>query len=119
MAHFGCAVWGMGVGAPERDWKVMAKKLFVGNLSWNTRNEGLYEAFSRFGEVSEATVITDRDTGRSRGFGFVTFEDEAAGEDAMAAMDGQTLDGRPIRVNEAQQRRRDGGGGGGRRNDRW
>lgn len=94
----------------------MAKKLFVGNLSWNTRDESLYEAFSQFGEVTDAKVITDRETGRSRGFGFVTFADEQAGQDAMSAMDGQELDGRPIRVNEAQERRNGGGFRGG---DRW
>ena len=94
----------------------MAKKLFVGNLSWNTRDEGLYEAFAQFGEVTDAKVITDRETGRSRGFGFVTFADEQAGQDAMSAMDGQELDGRPIRVNEAQERRNGGGFRGG---DRW
>jgi len=94
----------------------MAKKLLVGNLSWNTRDDGLYEAFAQFGEVTDAKVITDRETGRSRGFGFVTFADEQAGQDAMSAMDGQELDGRPIRVNEAQERRNGGGFRGG---DRW
>jgi cold-inducible RNA-binding protein len=94
----------------------MAKKLFVGNLSWNTRDESLFEAFAQFGEVTDAKVITDRETGRSRGFGFVTFADEQAGQDAMSAMDGQELDGRPIRVNEAQERRNGGGFRGG---DRW
>ena len=79
----------------------MAKKLFVGNLSWNTRDEGLYEAFSQFGEVSEAKVILDRETGRSRGFGFVTFATDEAGDDAISGMDGQDLDGRTIRVNVA------------------
>ena len=95
----------------------MAKKLFVGNLSWNTRDESLVQAFSQFGEVSDAKVILDRDTGRSRGFGFVTFDDDEAGERAIAAMNGADLDGRPLRVNEAQERereRRPGGGGGGR-----
>ena len=94
----------------------MAKKLFVGNLSWNTRDESLFEAFAQFGEVTDAKVITDRETGRSRGFGFVTFADEQAGQDAMSAMDGPELDGRPIRVNEAQERRNGGGFRGG---DRW
>lgn len=92
----------------------MTKKLFVGNLSWNTRDESLVQAFSQFGEVSDAKVILDRDTGRSRGFGFVTFDDDEAGERAIAAMNGADLDGRPLRVNEAQEReRRPGGGGGG------
>ncbi len=91
----------------------MAKKLFVGNLSWNTRDDGLYEAFSQFGEVTEAKVILDRETGRSRGFGFVTFATDEAGDDAVSGMDGQDLDGRTIRVNVAQERRNSSGGGGG------
>jgi len=90
----------------------MAKKLFVGNLSWNTGDDGLYEAFSQFGEVTEAKVILDRETGRSRGFGFVTYATGEAGDDAISGMDGQDLDGRAIRVNEAQERRNSSGGGG-------
>ena len=62
----------------------MGKKLFVGSLSWGTRDEGLREAFEAFGEVAEATVILERDTGRSRGFGFVTFEDDQAAQTAIA-----------------------------------
>ena len=89
----------------------MNNKLFVGNLSWNTTSESLNQAFSAFGEVVEATVITDRDTGRSRGFGFVTFAEESAAKAASAALDGGNLDGRTIRVNEAQQRRDNRGGG--------
>ena len=95
----------------------MAKKLFVGNLSWNTGDDGLFEAFTQFGEVTEAKVITDRDTGRSRGFGFVTFEDDDAGEKAISAMNGVELDGRELRVNEAQERRSNGGNRGG--GNRW
>ncbi len=99
----------------------MSKKLFVGNLSWNTGDEQLQDAFAQFGEILEARVITDRDTGRSRGFGFVTFENNEAGEKAMQAMHGSDLDGRPLRVNEATERRDDdrGGGGGYRSQDRW
>jgi len=94
----------------------MSKKLFVGGLSWNTSDEGLTDAFAKFGEVSEAKVITDRETGRSRGFGFVTFAEGADADAAMAEMDGSTLDGRNIRVNEAHDRpRRDRGGFGGGR----
>jgi len=78
----------------------MGKKLFVGGLSWNTTDDGLLEAFSAFGEVSDAKVITDRDTGRSRGFGFVTFAESDAAATAIAQMDGTELDGRTIRVNE-------------------
>jgi len=90
------------------------KKIFVGSLSWNTSDNDLQDAFSRFGAVSEAKVITDRNTNRSRGFGFVTFEEDSAADAAIAEMNGTTLDGREITVNEAQEKRRDGGGGGGR-----
>jgi len=93
----------------------MSKKLFVGGLSWGTTNEGLAEAFSRFGEIVEATVVVDRDTGRSRGFGFVTLADDDAAQRAIEEMDGTELDGRNIRVNEAHDRPRGGGGGGPRR----
>lgn len=92
----------------------MAKKLFVGGLSWGTSDEGLRQAFERYGSVDEAKVIMDRDTGRSRGFGFVTFMDDDDAEKAMQAMNGAQLDGRAIKVNEAQDRpQRTGGGGGG------
>ena len=104
----------------------MSKKLFVGSLSWNTNDEGLREAFAAHGEISEAVVISDRDTGRSRGFGFVTFEDDEAADKAVAALNGTELDGRTIRVDVAQakERNRGGGGGGGGRGyggggDRW
>jgi RNA recognition motif-containing protein len=95
----------------------MSKKLFVGGLSWNTNDDGLRQAFERFGDVHDARVITDRDTGRSRGFGFVTFNDNDAAMKAMSEMDGTTLDGRSIKVNEAQEKERSGGGGGGRGRD--
>lgn len=100
----------------------MSKKLFVGGLSWDTDDMGLRRAFERFGEVTDAKVISDRDTGRSRGFGFVSFTDGEAGATAISEMDGTSLDGRAIRVNEAQAKgsggpRRDGGGGGG--GSRW
>jgi len=90
----------------------MGNKLFVGSLSFDTTDDGLREAFTRFGEILEAKVITDRDSGRSRGFGFVTFADGAAAKAAIGEMNGTTLDGRTINVNEAQERQ--GGGGGGR-----
>jgi len=92
----------------------MSKKLFVGGLSWDTSDEGLRAAFEAYGPVSEAKVITDRDTGRSRGFGFVTFDSGDDADKAMAEMDGRDLDGRQVRVNEAQDKRGGGGGGGGR-----
>ena len=91
-------------------------KLFVGGLSWDTTDDGLREAFSRFGSVTEAKVVTDRETGRSRGFGFVGFQDASAGASAQQAMDGASLDGRTIRVNAAEDKPgggRGGGGGGG------
>ena len=91
----------------------MKNKLFVGGLSWDTTDEGLREAFEQFGEVDEAKVITDRDTGRSRGFGFVTYSQAENAETAMESMNGATLDGRQINVNEARERQPRGGGGGG------
>ena len=91
----------------------MAKKLFVGSLSWDTNDDGLHAAFSPFGEISEAIVISDRDTGRSRGFGFVTFNDDEAADKAVAALNGTELDGRTIRVDVAQAKERNRGGGGG------
>lgn len=92
----------------------MAKKLFVGGLNWKTTDDGLRGAFDRFGEISEAKVIMDRETGRSRGFGFVTFADDAAATQAINEMNGTELEGRKIQVNEAQERSPRGGGGGGR-----
>lgn len=95
----------------------MSNKLFIGGLSWDTTDEGLRNAFSQYGEVVEAKVITDRETGRSRGFGFVTLADASVVQTAIRETDGSVLDGRPIRVNEAQDRAgggsRGGGGGGG------
>jgi RNA recognition motif-containing protein len=85
----------------------MSKKLFVGSLSWDTNDHGLRDAFAPFGEVSEATVITDRGSGRSRGFGFVTFDDDEAADKAIAALNNTDLDGRTIKVDVAQERRRD------------
>ena len=90
----------------------MSRKLFVGGLSWNTTDEGLNEAFGRFGVVVEAKVVMDRETGRSRGFGFVTYQEATDGEVARQAMDGASLDGRSIRVNAAEDKPRTGGGGG-------
>ena len=91
----------------------MSTKLFVGNLSYNTTENDIHEAFSAHGTVVEANLMMDRMTGRSRGFAFVTMgtPDEAA--KAIQGMDGKTLDGRPLRVNEAEERQQRGGGGGG------
>jgi cold-inducible RNA-binding protein len=84
----------------------MGNKLFVGGVSWNTTDESLREAFEKFGEVTDAVIITDRETGRSRGFGFVTYQNNDDAETAIKSMDGTELDGRTIRVNEAKERER-------------
>jgi len=91
----------------------MSQKLFVGGLAWATTDQSLQDAFSEFGEVTDAKVIMDRDTGRSRGFGFVTFANQADSDRAREEMDGAELDGRRINVNEARERPPRGGGGGG------
>ena len=84
----------------------MSKKLFVGGLSWGTTDDGLKAAFDKFGEIVEAKVVLDRDTGRSRGFGFVTFADDAAATKAAEEMNGAELDGRNLRVDIAHDKRR-------------
>lgn len=84
----------------------MSKKLFVGSLSWDTTDDGLRAAFEQFGEVSEAIVIRDRMSGRSRGFGFVTFDDADAADRAMSELNNTELDGRPIKVDVAMERNR-------------
>jgi RNA recognition motif-containing protein len=95
----------------------MAKKIYVGNLSFQTTEAGLSDYFAQHGEVESAVIVMDRETGRSRGFGFV--EMDAAGADAaIEALDGTELDGRNLKVNEAKPRENRGGGGGGGR-DRW
>ncbi|KAL8223802.1 hypothetical protein R6Q57_019277 [Mikania cordata] len=89
-------------------------RCFVGGLAWATTDRSLEDAFSQYGEIIDSKIINDRETGRSRGFGFVTFKDEQSLRDAIEGMNGQSLDGRNITVNEAQSRS-GGGGGGGRR----
>ncbi|MBP7677102.1 MAG: RNA-binding protein [Thermoanaerobaculia bacterium] len=92
-------------------------KLYVGNLSYNTTDATLNELFAPFGQVESARVITDRDSGTSKGFGFVEMSNSDA-QKAMGALNGREIDGRAIRVNEAKpQESRTGGGGGGR--GRW
>lgn len=98
----------------------MAKKLYVGNLAFSVTDDELQQAFAAFGNVASARVVMDRMTGRSKGFGFVEIEDDAAADDAINKMNGQTIGGRPVRVSEAKPQedrprgpRRDGGGGGG------
>lgn len=82
----------------------MATRIYVGNLPYNTGNEQLAQLLSAFGEVDEATVVMDRDSGQSKGFGFVQMSDDAAARNAIASLNGTTLENRTIRVNEAQPR---------------
>lgn len=84
----------------------MSNKVFVGGLSWDTNPESLRHAFERIGEVTDATVITDRETGRSRGFGFVQFANPADVSRAIQELNDTNLDGRNIRVSEANERPR-------------
>ncbi len=90
----------------------MSKNIFVGSLAWATTSEGLEQAFAQYGVVTSAKVISDRDTGRSKGFAFV--EMDTGGDEAIQALNGSDLDGRQIVVNEARPREDRGGGGGGR-----
>jgi len=83
----------------------MSNKLFVGGLSWGTEENSLRSAFAEYGTITDAVVITDRDSGRSRGFGFVTFENADDAKAAISAMDQSDLDGRTLNVNLAQDRR--------------
>ena len=94
------------------------KKIYVGNLPWSITEAELQQFFSEFGQVESVAIITDRDSGRSRGFGFVEMADGDA-EKAIAGADGRDVGGRQLRVNEAQDKRRGGGGGdrGGARRD--
>jgi len=92
----------------------MGNKLYVGNLNFSTTEDGLRAAFSEDGRnVKEIAIPIDRETGRPRGFAFVTMGNDDEAQAAITAMDGQDLDGRNLRVNEAQERQPRGGGGGG------
>jgi cold-inducible RNA-binding protein len=119
----------------------MGTRLYVGNLSFSSTVDTVREAFSRIGEVTDVHIVTDRATGQSRGFGFVTMGSPAEAQKAIESMNGANLDGRALRVNEAEERpqrggfggggggggggqgggdrRRGGGGGGGDRRNRW
>ncbi|KAF3337215.1 glycine-rich RNA-binding protein 4 [Carex littledalei] len=94
--------------------RYMATKLFVGGLSYSTDDQSLKEAFNNFGNVTEARVITDRETGRSRGFGFISFDTDEAAASAQSSMDGQEVEGRNIRVSLANERPASGFRGGDR-----
>jgi RNA recognition motif-containing protein len=93
----------------------MTMKLYVGNLSFQTSGEDLQQLFSQAGTVESASVVEDRDTGRSRGFGFVEMATKEEGEAAIAQFNGKEVQGRALNVNEAKPREDRGGGGGGGR----
>jgi cold-inducible RNA-binding protein len=112
------------------------KNIFVGNLSFNTNEDELRQIFEAYGQVDRVSILTDRDTGRSRGFGFVEMTSDEDGEKAIAALNGSQFGGRTINVNEARPKAERGGGGfgggggrgrgdrdgraaGGGRRDRW
>jgi RNA recognition motif-containing protein len=90
----------------------MGKKLYVGNLPFSATEEELRELFGRHGSVDSVDVITDRETGRPRGFAFVEMSEPSAASDAIKALDGTQLGGRALKVSEAQAKQRSGGGGG-------
>src|SRR6188508_3207968 len=92
----------------------MNNRLYVGNLAFSTTEEAIRSTFAEFGEVTEAKLMIERETGRSRGFAFVQMATAEGAKAAIEQMNGALLDGRPLRVNEAEQRPERGGGGGGR-----
>ena len=92
----------------------MSKKIYVGNLSFQTTESDITSAFAGYGSVESVSIITDRDTGRSKGFGFVQMTEQVDADKAIAALNGTQLDGRTLTVNEAKPMvKREGGGGGG------
>lgn len=90
----------------------MATNIYVGNLPWSTTTDDLFAMFQQYGAVTRAQVVTDRETGRSRGFGFVEMPNEAEAQAAIAALNNQQMNGRPLTVNVAKPREAGGGGGG-------
>jgi RNA recognition motif-containing protein len=92
----------------------MGNRLYVGNLSFQADSDAIRAAFSEFGEVTDVHLVSDRETGQSRGFGFVTMGSSDAAIKAIARMNGAMLEGRALKVNEAEERQSGGGGGGGR-----
>lgn len=91
----------------------MTINIYVGNLPYTMKEEDLRATFERYGAVSSAKIVIDRETNRSKGFGFVEMPDQSEGEAAIKALDGHSLNGRPLRVNPAKPREGGGGGGGG------
>jgi len=99
--------------ATNGEWSLKMKKLYVGNLPWTTTEEELRQMFEAMGDVQSVALITDRETGRSRGFGFVELDDDGA-QKAISELNGKDMGGRALRVNEAQDKPKRSGGGGGR-----
>ena len=96
------------------------KNIFVGNLSFTATEDGVRSMFEAYGTVDRVSIVTDRDTGQPKGFGFVEMTNDAEAEKAISALNGTELNGRALTINEARPKtERTGGGGGGRRNNRW
>ena len=95
------------------------KNIFVGNLDFGATESSVRSMFEPYGSVDRVHLVTDRDTGRSRGFAFVEMTDTAQADQAIAALNGAECDGRALSVNEARPKTEGGGGGGGRRQNRW
>ncbi len=89
------------------------KNIFVGNLSFDATEGAVRSMFEQYGTVDRVNIVTDRDTGRARGFGFVEMSNDSEGQNAIAALNGRDLDGRTLNVNEARPKENRGGGGGG------
>jgi RNA recognition motif-containing protein len=105
-----------GIMASQRSWRrrfKVSKKLYVGNLSYHVTSSDLEQLFQQHGSVQSAKVIEDRDTGRSKGFGFVEMSSDSEAQGAINALNGHMHDGRALTVNEAKPREERGGGGGG------
>jgi RNA recognition motif-containing protein len=102
----------------DEDYK-LSKKIYIGNLPFSSTEDELRAVFERHGRVDSVNVITDRDSGRPRGFAFVEMDEASAADDAIRALDGSELGGRSLRVNEAQDRNAGGGGGGYRSSGRY
>ena len=96
------------------------KNIFVGNLSFTATEDGVRSMFEAYGSVDRVSIVTDRDTGQPKGFGFVEMTNDAEAEKAISELNGTELNGRALTINEARPKtERSGGGGGGRRNNRW
>jgi cold-inducible RNA-binding protein len=95
------------------------KNIFVGNLNFGATEDAVRSMFESYGTVERVNIITDRDTGRAKGFGFVEMTNDGEAEKAISGLNGKDLDGRALNVNEARPKTEGGGGGGGRRDKRW